>query len=109
MKALIHRNQIKTVAVLALVVCAMTAVWSANSSARTDPPYPGGTGSYKPATQAPQLAPPVVRVEAPNAAAGNSETLPIVLSSVALLVALGGAGFVVLAGGRMRHAPQPGA
>jgi hypothetical protein len=120
MQPLIHHNRMQTAAVIALVACTMMAVWSASSSARTDPPYPGATpypggtasghtASSQPATQPAELPPPVVTLKAPQAANDKSETLPIVISSVALLVALGAAGFTLLAGGRMRRAPQPSA
>jgi hypothetical protein len=39
----------------------------------------------------------------------NTDTLAIVLASVALLFAVGGIGFTVVASRRMRRSPQPGA
>jgi hypothetical protein len=113
MKTLTY-SRMQIVAVIALVICAMVVVWSASASAYTDPGPPPGhyedaTSSPPPATQSTALPPPVVTLEAPQPAGDNSETLPIVLSSVALLVALGGAGFIVLARVRTRGAPQPGA
>jgi hypothetical protein len=120
MKDPVNLNRNKTVALLALFVCAMTVLWSSSSYAHTDPPYRTGSGSSPSTTQAAErssikfhgrtaaalLAPPVVRVEAPQASHETSDTVPIVLASTALLVALGGVGIVLLVRGRTHSAPQ---
>ena len=133
-----NNNRIQILAIAALATCAVALTWSASALARPidDPALPAGVASSDPAQPTPYSgAHPGLSdfgVKAPNAVVGyhaqpnvpesqpaptaaspqstsGSDTLPIVLASTALLLAVGGIGFTVVAGGRMRRSPQPGA
>jgi hypothetical protein len=85
---------------LALATCALVPAWSATAHAKPidDPAL---AVAHQPATPPPKLPTPVVtRVTPP--ADDSSDTLTIALSGTALLVALGGVGYIVVTGRRLR-------
>jgi hypothetical protein len=95
-----------------LVCCALLALpGSALGFADypTSPQAPPSSGDIKGGGGPPvDLQPPVVTTSAPAADEGT-DTVPIVLASVAFLVALGSVGFTLLSNTRMRRSLQPGA
>jgi hypothetical protein len=108
MKAPISPHGIRMFAAAALASCTMVMAWSASAvGQKVDPPtFPNAA---RIAVHQGSLSRPVVMRTVTPSADYNRDPLPIVLSSVALLVAIGGIGFTVLAGARTRRSPQPGA
>jgi hypothetical protein len=90
----------RTLAALTLVTCAL-APPAAQARPIDDPTLPTGVNPNHHRASSGDLATPVVtRSTQP---ASNSDALPVVLSSAALLVALSGIGLTV----RQRPAPNP--
>jgi hypothetical protein len=116
MKVPTNNDRIQVIAAAALATLAVAVAWSASASAYTVSgsairPSSNSASQAQPTGQdrgtLPENTPVVTREATPTD--GNADALVIVLSSAALLVALGGVGFTVLASGRVRRAPQPGA
>jgi hypothetical protein len=139
MKGPSNYNRIEILAASALASLMMAVAWSTLASAATPPAAPpilpkaaskaierqepkgseivaGAEGPvYVPpasvaltANRGLSAAPAVTSAASPSTDA-NTDTLPIVLASVALLFAVSGIGFTVIASRRMRRSPQPGA
>jgi hypothetical protein len=139
MKGLNDHNRIEILAASALASLVMAVAWSAVASADTAPgappilPKAPTKAIERQEPKGPEMvasadgpvyvppasvgltangglpkAPAVTSLASPSTDA-NTDTLPIVLASVALLFAIGGVGFTVIASRRMRHSPQSGA
>ena len=104
----IHRHR-RTWLVVALGLLACTAVFALPGNAvagSTDrPELPAG---LRYTTQAKDPLPKPVVIREP-ASVSDNETLPMVLSSAALLVALGAAAYTVMSNNSTRGSPHPGA
>ena len=94
------RHHTQALAALTLATCALAPA-TAQARPIDDPTLPAHGTPNHPGAPAGDLPTPVVTRTTPPAS--NSDTLPLVLSSAALLVALSGVGLTV----RQRPAPNP--
>jgi hypothetical protein len=91
---------------LALAICALLPAWCTTAHARPIDDAALAVARGEPATPTRDLPTPVVTRTTPPAD-DSSDTLTIALSSTALLVALGGVGYIVVTGRRMRPPARP--